>query len=109
MLLECLELSNRAEEIDQLADSSTEKIKLSKDLCGVEVELLSFGHRFKALLSEHVRLDVRIFKILAALEDSNELVMGVLFLIPKTTVFKCGRNFNLRVGQGAHLSVALQA
>ena len=109
MLLECLKLSDCAEEIDQLANTSTEKIKLSKNLCGVEVELLSLGHRFKALLGELVRLDVCFFKILAALEDSNELVVGVLFLIPKATVFKGGGNLNLGVGQGTHLSTAFQA
>ena len=107
MLFEGLELSYCAEEVDQLANTTTEKIKLSKDLGGVEIELLSLRHRFKALLGELVGLDISIFEVLAALKNSNELVMGVLVLIPEATVFKGGGYLNLGVSQGAHLSTAL--
>ena len=90
MLLKRLELPNRAEKIDQLANTAAEELELAENLRRVEVKLAGFGHRLEALLREVVLLDVGFFEILTALEHDNQLVVGVLRLVPETIVLKGG-------------------
>lgn len=106
MLLERLELPDGGEEVDKLANTSAEKLELAEDLSGVEIELAGLGHGLKALLGEHVGLDVAILEVLAGLENSNELVVGVLLLVPETAILESAGHFDLGVGEGAHLSLA---
>ena len=102
MLLEGLELPDRAEEIDQLADTTAEQLELAENLGLVEIELASLGHGLKALLCELVLLDVGLLEVLAALKHSNKLVMRVEVLLPEAMVIEVDGDLLVRVGEGAH-------
>ena len=83
MLLESLELSDCAEEVNELTDTTAEKLELSKDLSLIKVELASLRHGLEALLGEPILLDVGLLEVLAALKHCNELVVWVLVFVPK--------------------------
>ena len=88
VLLEGLELADSAEKVDKLANTAAEEIELAENLGLVEIELAGLGHALEALLSELVLLDVRVLQLLAALQDHDELIVGVLGLVPQATVFE---------------------
>jgi hypothetical protein len=106
VLLESLELSNGTEQVNKLANTAAEEIELSEDFSFVEVELAGLGHALEALLSEVVLFDVGVLEFLAALKDNNQLVVGVLGLVPKATVLEGRGHFNFGVGEGTHLALA---
>ena len=109
VLLKGLELADCAEELNELADTTAEQVELAEDLGGVEVELLGLRHGLKTLLGEHVLLDIGFLELLAALKDSNKLIMGVLCLVPEAGVLEGSRNLDLGVGEGAHEALRLAA
>jgi hypothetical protein len=90
VLLESLKLADGAEQIDQFPDTSAEKLEFAENLSLVEVKLTGLGHGLEALLGKDVLFDVGILKFLAALEDGDELIMGVLVLVPETIVLESG-------------------
>lgn len=85
-----LELSDSAEKINKLTNTSAEEVKLSEDLVGVKVELLSLWHALKSGLGDHILVIVCILESLARSKDFNELISWVLGIIPKTRVLQSG-------------------
>jgi hypothetical protein len=79
-------LLDGSEQLNQLADSSAEKIKSSEDLVWREIELLSFWHVHESLFCELVLLKVSLVKLDAALKDFNELITWIFVVIPKDVI-----------------------
>jgi hypothetical protein len=83
VLFEGLELLDGGEEFLQLCDSAAKQVKLAKNLSGVEVELLCLGHVLKSFLGKFVLLHVGFMEVEAGLEDLDELIWGVLVVVPQ--------------------------
>jgi hypothetical protein len=58
VFLKSLELLDCAEQLLELGDSAAEKVELSKNLIGAEVELFGLGDILKTFLSEFILLDI---------------------------------------------------
>lgn len=86
VLLEGVELADRAEKLDEFTDSSAEQLEFAEDLIGREVELFSLWHSLETLLGKVVLLDVSLFQVLALLKHGNELVWRVLSIVPQVAV-----------------------
>jgi len=86
VLLEGLELLDGREKFLQLGDSAAEQVELAENLGGVEVELLGLGHVLEALLGEVVLVDVSSVEVEAGLQDFDQLISGVLVVIPQNGV-----------------------
>jgi hypothetical protein len=86
VLLEGLELLDSAEQVNELGDTSAEKVEASKDLSRREVELFGLGHVFEALLGELVLGQVSLVETEALLHYFDKLVMGDQVLFPKDGV-----------------------
>ena len=92
-----LELSYCAKQVNQLTNTAAKKVKLSEDISLAKVELAGFGHALEALLCEIVLFDVGILELLAALEDYDQLIVGVLGFVPEAVILESGGNFHLRI------------
>jgi hypothetical protein len=90
VLLKSLELLDGGEELLELCDTAAEKVESTEDLGGVEVELLRLGNVLKTLLGEFVLLHVRLMEVQALLEHLNEIIWGVLFVVPQDGVVDGG-------------------
>ena len=77
VLLESVELSDRTEELDQFANSTTEEFELAEDLVEREVELFCLWHGLEALLCEPVLSNVCVFQVLALSEHGDQLIRWV--------------------------------
>lgn len=86
VLLESLELLNCSKQLNQLVNSSAEQVKLSEDLVGGKLELLSLWHVHESLLGELVLLDVGVVQVNAGLEDWDEFFWGVFVVVPELNV-----------------------
>jgi hypothetical protein len=86
VFLKNFELLDGSEQLNQLADSSAEKIKSSEDLVWREIELLSFWHVHESLFSELILLKVSLVKLDAALKDFNELITWIFVVIPEDVI-----------------------
>jgi hypothetical protein len=77
VVLKSLELLNGGEKVNQLGDSSAEKIKFTENLIWGELELLAFWHVHESLLGELVLLKVSSIEVNAALKHWDELIWRI--------------------------------
>jgi hypothetical protein len=97
VLLKSLELLDGAEEVNQLANTSPEKVEATEDLSRREVELFGLGHVLESLLGELVLGLVGLVEGLALLHHFDELIMGDDLSFPEDGVIESGATF-LRFG-----------
>jgi hypothetical protein len=86
VVLQSLELSDGAKQLNQLSYTSHEKVKFSKDFLGVEIELFGLGHALKSLLGQVVLGLVGDLEVDARVENSNELIGWVEVVVPERGV-----------------------
>lgn len=99
VLLKSLELLDCAEQLLELGDTAAEKVELSKNLIGAEVELFGLGDILKTFLSKFVLLDICFVEIKASLQGDNQLIWGELIMVPQNSVIN--RDSLLSGGSGA--------
>jgi hypothetical protein len=86
MVLKSLELLNGGEKVNQLGDSSAEKIKFTENLIWGELKLLAFWHVHESLLGELVLLKVSSIEVNAALKHWDELIWRIELIVPKNVI-----------------------
>jgi hypothetical protein len=108
MLFKSLKLLDGAEKVNQLANTSLEKVKPTKDLGGREVELLSLGHVFEALLSELVLGLVGFVEGLTLLHYFNQFLMGNNFSLPEDGIVQTRTSTLLGLGLSSTSSLKVE-
>jgi hypothetical protein len=108
MLFKSLKLLDGAEKVNQLANTSLEKVKPTKDLGGREVELLSLGHVFEALLSELVLGLVGFVEGLTLLHHFNQFLMGNNFSLPEDGIVQTRTSTLLGLGLSSTSSLKVE-
>ena len=108
VLFEGLKLLDGAEKVNQLANTSLEKVESTKDLGGGEVELLRLGHVFEALLGELVLGLVGLVEGLALLHHFNQLLVGNNFSLPEDGIIHTRTSTLLGLGLSSTSSLEVE-